>query len=29
VPTVALPEATPFTDQPTVWFVFPVTAAAN
>jgi hypothetical protein len=29
VPTVALPDATPFTDQPTAWFVLPVTVAEN
>src|SRR5713101_2253553 len=29
VPTVALPNTTPFTDQVTAWFVFPVTEAEN
>jgi hypothetical protein len=29
VPTVAFPEATPFTDQATAWFEFPVTEAEN
>jgi hypothetical protein len=29
VPTVALPDTTPFTDQVTTWFVFPVTVAEN
>jgi len=29
VPTVALPDATPFTDQTTAWFMFPVTVAEN
>src|ERR1700690_887228 len=29
VPTVEFPLGTPFTDQVTVWFVFPVTLAVN
>ena len=29
MPTVALPEATPFTHQATVWLLLPVTVAAN
>ena len=29
VPTVAFPDTTPFTDQVTAWFVFPVTVAEN